>query len=778
MKTAKRNYSIIHLHTIPREDYQSIHEESMRGGLSCPVCGKEVRLHLGITREPHFYHPGNVEQNHLCTAEIDDSEPFENRKEPEAAETKTPSSGGFSLPKSRAIGQTASDSAKTVWKPSKPLTGLPPYRKPDVSPAVVADHYFQLLTEHGVFLDEEQWEAVSHTEGPLLVFAGAGSGKTRVLTARTAYMICEKAINPASIMLVTFTAKASKEMKKRIAGYPGLSQSSLRSLVAGTFHSIFYKILAHHESEKWQSCNLLKWEWQREKIIKEAGRELDLDEKEFAFDAALQQIGYWKNSRMLPADIKPDDQWEERAAFLYKRYEEAKKQKGWFDFDDMLSGCYELLSENKELLEKYQQRFQYFLIDEFQDINRIQYDIIKLLSSHTGNVCAVGDDDQSIYGFRGSEPAYILNFPRDFANTRTVTLDQNYRSAHPVVSAANEVICLNKNRKDKRMQARYDNQMPPVAFYPHDEEEEATMIVTDMKEKIQNGVRPSEFAILYRTHSASRAMFERLAQSNLPFVVDRDAESFYERRMVRTMLAYMRLSLNPDDSKAMSDLLMALFIKRSALRDLKASSILEDCSMLDALQELDSIHPFQKKKLKKIIPLFSKLKTLAPVAAISMIEQEMGFQDFIKKSGNEGNTIEKGSDDIRDLKVVAKKFPAIADLLAHADHMTAMNDEMKKLSKQFEDAIQLSTIHRSKGLEYEHVYILGAAEGGLPHDHALESWRNGDDIALEEERRLLYVAMTRAKESLTLSIPERRRGKAANPSRFLKHLLRGTVVKK
>ncbi len=775
MITAKRKHSVIHLHNFPREEYQSIHEESMNGGLSCPVCGNEVRLYLGIAREPHFYHPGKPGQDQLCTAEMDESELFAKSSEAEHAETKIAYSGGFSLPKSRAIGQLESNTSttKTVWKPPVMLSGLTPYSKLDIAAAVVTDPYFQLLKEHGVFLDEEQWEAVSHTEGPLLVFAGAGSGKTRVLTARTAYMICEKAINPGSIMLVTFTAKAAKEMKKRIAGYPGLSQSALRSLVAGTFHSIFYKILAHHDQEKWQSGNLLKWEWQREKIIKEAGRELELDEKEFAFDAALQQISYWKNSRMLPKDIKTENQWDEQVSFLYKRYEEAKRKNSWFDFDDMLSGCYELLSENRELLDKYQQRFRYFLIDEFQDINRIQYDIIKLLAGHTGNVCAVGDDDQSIYGFRGSEPAYILNYAQDFAGTRTVTLDQNYRSAHPVVAAANQVIRLNKSRKDKWMQAQYDNRKAPVAFFPHDEEEEATMIVADLKEKIQDGARPGDFAILYRTHSASRAMFERLAQSNLPFVVDRDAESFYERRMIRTMLAYMRLSLNADDSKAMSDLLMALFVKRSALRDLKAASILQDCSMLDALKQLDSIHPFQKKKLQAIIPLFPKLKTLSPLSAIGLIEQKMGFQDFIKKSGNEGNAIEKGSDDIRDLKVVAKKFSTIAELLAHADHMTAMNEEMKKLGKQFGDAVQLSTIHRSKGLEYEHVYILGAVEGGLPHDHALESWRNGDDVPLEEERRLLYVAMTRAKESLSLSIPDRRRGKSASPSRFLKHLLRG-----
>jgi len=221
----------------------------------------------------------------------------------------------------------------------------------------------------------------------------------------------------------------------------------------------------------------------------------------------------------------------------------------------------------------------------------------------------------------------------------------------------------------------------------------------------------------------------------------------------------------------MSDLVVSLFLKQSSLNDIKALSILNDCSLVDALAEITNVHSFQQRKLRKIVPLFASLQNLNPLSAINRIEKEMGFDEFVKKRGNEGNVIDKGSDDIRDLKVVARKFETVQDFLDHIDHMTAMNKEMKQMSKHFDDAVHLTTIHRSKGLEYKHVYVIGAVDGSLPHDFALDSARNGDGAPLEEERRLMYVAMTRAQQSLYLSVPETRRGKKANPSRFIKQLL-------
>ncbi|MDQ0245263.1 DNA helicase-2/ATP-dependent DNA helicase PcrA [Bacillus fengqiuensis] len=759
----------IHLSRLSREKYQLIYEACLREEVTCQHCGEPVRLYLGIEQAPHFYHAAAPHSRAACEETGPAAFSLQLDKDEGKKEEHTVRNG-FRLPKSRPIGAQP-DNNSITWKHSTSVDLLPPFKKRIITTTTDTSPYIQSLKEKGIVLDAYQWEAVTTTEGPLLILAGAGSGKTRVLTARTAYMIQEKKIDPRSIMLVTFTAKAAKEMKQRLLHYPSMSSAVVQKLISGTFHSIFYKMIAHFQPQAWNMDRLLKWEWQKEQIVKEAGRELHLDEREFAYDQALQQISYWKNTLTAVQDVRPASQWEERVHYLYKHYEMKKQREKLFDFDDMLYGCYTMLKENPSLLARYQERLRYFLIDEFQDINKVQYEIMKMLSAGSANLCAVGDDDQSIYAFRGSNPSFILNFKDDFAGTKTVTLSENYRSSHNIVASANKVIALNKERHEKKMFAQFDNNVYPMMFFPYDEEEEATMIVTDIKEKIQQGAQPSDFSILYRTHSSSRAVFERLTQSNLPFMVEQDTESFYQRRIVRSMLGFLRLSMNPNDTKAMQDLLMSLFLKQSALNDVKAFSILNDVSLVKALTFLENLQPFQQKKLKKIVPLFASLKTLSPLAALEMIEKDMGFDEFVKKRGNEGNMMEKGSDDVRDLKVVARKFQSVSELIEHADHMTAMNKEMKQLSKQFRDSVQLSTIHRAKGLEYKYVYVLSSVDGGIPHDYALDSYRNGEEGALEEERRLLYVAMTRAQLSLYLSVPQTRRGKTAYPSRFIKPFL-------
>ncbi|PLT28496.1 ATP-dependent helicase [Peribacillus deserti] len=763
MKKAFKQDILIDLEIYSNEGLQAVYDDGQNDLLTCSVCRQNVKLYLGISQGPYFFH-----SNH--TKDCNESQEVPNSYDELAEEEAYIERNGFRIPKSRTITQTAVK--KTAWKQTSIITDNPPFISVDQNNRVSSSPYLDQLSASGITLDAQQTEAVSAFEGPVLVLSGAGSGKTRVLTIRTALMLTEYNIDPKSIMLVTFTAKASREMKDRLTNYPGLSPQQINSLVCGTFHSIFYRILMFHEPRKWTRESLLKREWEKEQIIKLAGKEKNLDEKEFAFDSALQQIGLWKNSLVFPADIKPEDDWEEKCAFLYTRYEQYKQQHNKYDFDDMLIGCYLLLKNNDEVLEHYRSRFKYFLIDEFQDINTVQYELIKLLSSAVRNICAVGDDDQSIYAFRGSSPEFILNFEKDFPGTRVIKLTNNYRSSHEIVSTANRIIKRNKNRLEKKMTAQHNNGAPPVLFFPYDEEQEATMIVTDLKERIARGENPSDFAILYRTHSMSRAIFERLAHSNLPFAIDQDAESFYSRRIVKGMLAFLKLSLNPEDPEAIADILPSLFLKQSVLQQVKAQSILNDCSMLSALSEVKTGFAFQEKKLKMLPDQVRRLKDVTPSIALEMIEKDLGFQDFVKKRGNEGSLAEKGSDDVRDLKVAARRFQTAQELLDHADHMRAMNLEVKKLSKHFQEAIQLTTIHRSKGLEYGKVYIVGNVDGSLPHDYSLDSYRKGDSTPLEEERRLLYVAATRAKDELLLSVPETRRGKTAAPSRFLQGLIK------
>ncbi|MCM3442348.1 ATP-dependent helicase [Metabacillus halosaccharovorans] len=759
MNSAKMKESIISLTQLPQQEIQRIYEESLKEAVVCRCCGKPVKLYLGINHPPYFYH-SNRELNETCQKQFQID--FPHQEETPTHETTTENDSeqnGFRLPKSRSIA-TADKKETTKWREPKTLKGRTPFSVKVKAPA-------SLL---GIPLDVEQKEAVTTTEGPLLILAGAGSGKTRVLTTRALYMIEEKKISPTSMMLVTFTAKAAKEMQQRLIANSSVQATKLNQLVIGTFHSIFYKILIHHDREKWNSRNLLKWDWQKESYLKASCRELGIDEKDFPFDQAIQQIGYWKNTMQMPQCLKPADDWEQTALTLYREYEDQKQQRGQFDFDDMLVKCYELLNDNPDLLSSYQHRFQYFLIDEFQDINPVQYKLIKLLSSHTNNLCGVGDDDQTIYSFRGSQPSFILNFKQEYPSAKVITLSANYRSDHQIVSTANDVISKNKQRLSKQMIAQYETPHSPVAFFPYDEEEEATMILQDMKEKIEAGAKPEEFAVLYRTHTGGRAVFERFVQSSIPFTIEKGQSSFYERKMVRGILSYLRLSMNSDESSAITELIRALFLKQSVLNDVKALSILHDCSLVEALLHVNGLPAFQKAKLKKIIPRINSLQHEKPAVALTIIEKDLGFVDYLKKQGNEGNAMEKGSDDLNDLKVVAKKFVTVTEFLQHVDHMIVTQQTIKTSTQ--ESGVQLMTIHRSKGLEFKYVYVLGVVDGSLPHDFALESARKEKFEHLEEERRLLYVAMTRAKEHLYLSVPSYRRGRKAVPSRFIRGMMK------
>ena len=756
MKTAIKGDQLIHLSTLNRSTYQQLFEESKKGQWQCPACSENVRLILGIEQDPYFQHVSN--KNTICQFEASEREVAVTTESEQMV-------NGFRLPKAKSISKS-SDNPKP-FKSAKKIEQIPTFTTSHKKKPVIHSSYIEALHQHKIYLDSNQIEAVTHPSGALLVLAGAGSGKTRVLTARTAYLLTEQRVEPNRMMLVTFTAKAAKEMKERLLTYPSIHSNQINRLVTGTFHSLFYRILTHHQPQKWNHHKLLNKEWQRRQILKEAGKALELDEKEFAYDAALQQIGFWKNALQSPDKVKPTTKWEEKIVFLYKKYEEFKSKQEMFDFDDMLTGCYELFLHDSDLLQLYQNRFDHFLVDEFQDVNKVQYELIKLLSAKSKNVYVVGDDDQSIYAFRGSNPQYLREFEKDFPHASVVILNENYRSTHAIVSTANKIISENKHRRPKKMHAQYANEKKPILFFPYDEEEEATMIVTDIGEKLANGANPNDFAILFRTHTSSRAIFERLTNSSFPFIIDQDIESFYERFIVRSMLAFLKLSVDEDDPSAMSDLFPALFLKKSILNDMKAESILQDRTLLETLSTIKTNFAFQERKLKKVLPIIRSLPSLSPLEAINKVEKELGFQEFVKKRGSEGNQWDKGSDDLRDLKVAARNFTSIHEFLQHTNHMAAMNKEIKLQSKQRKDGIILSTIHRAKGLEYKFVYVIGAVDGSIPHDYALESLRDGDFLPLEEERRLLYVAVTRAKDALYLSVPQNWRGKKAKPSRLL-----------
>lgn len=762
MLTAFYYDRLISLHTIDRQELQKIYEAGKNGFLACSVCGEAVKLYLGIKSAPYFYHYSSKQP---CMTEVPNVE----EEQAATVDINYEEKNGFRIPKSRSISKNSTEN--TPFQPPMSVkatshTSEIAKSKPVTFPK---ESYLTILKQNGYSLDTTQSEAVAIDDGPILVLAGAGSGKTRVLTMRAAYLIHEKNVDPSSIMLVTFTNKAANEMKERLLHYPMMNKSYVQKIVSGTFHSILYQILIFHEREKWQRNKLLNSNWQRELLLKEIAREKQVEEKDFPFDAALQLISAWKNSMLFPKEVKPVNDWEEKVAQLYIGYETKKQQRNLYDFDDMLLGGYHFFLENPTILESYQRRFTHFLLDEFQDINKVQYEWMRLMAKSAQSVYAVGDDDQSIYSFRGSDPKYLLDFEKDYPNAKIIILDYNYRSSQEIVSVAKSTISKNTKRRTKKMITGYSGKHP-LAFYPYDEEEEATMILSDIQEKIKMGYEPKDFAILFRTNTNSRAMFERLASSSLPFRLEQDTGSFYQRFIVKSMMAYLKLIHDPDNQQAVADILPTLFLKKTVLQDIKATSILEDCSFLDCLVFIKTGFAFQESRLKKIPDIIKRLIRYSPLDAINYIEKELGFQEFIKKRGNEGNQWDKGSDDIRDLKVVARKFQSIKEFVQYTDHMIAMNEELRKQFKNEENVISLSTIHRAKGLEYNTVYILGTVDGSIPHDFALDSFRNNNIIPLEEERRLLYVAMTRAQQELFLSIPMYLRGKKAKASRFLSPL--------
>ncbi|WP_169056312.1 UvrD-helicase domain-containing protein [Bacillus pumilus] len=756
MKCARRHDRTISLHTYSREHYQFLHDEGKKGHLFCPYCGQPVFFRLNIHEEPAFIHK-HMTQQELCEQVEEQEDQKKHAEREESAAYKE--LGGFRFPTGKQIISQTNESYD--WQEPRSIQFSDVIHLEENEQAHTID-----LFPHITF-STPQLQAVTHKDGPMLVLAGAGSGKTRVLTARAAYLMSHHHIPAHHILLVTFTTKASSEMKERLRKQYQLPPSQASQVVTGTFHSLFYKMLLHDDANKWNGQHLIKFDWQKEQYIRKAIMNERLDEKDYPTDQVLQSIGYWKNA-FLPGDL-PDlkDEKEKHMWTIYQSYEQQKRDNQQFDFDDMAIACLHMLTEQPELLKRYQERFQYILVDEFQDINPVQYQLIQLLAGESEQLFCVGDDDQAIYAFRGSNPAFILEFKRDYPSAQIVHLHANYRSHHTIVASADAVIKKNQHRYEKTLKAVRSETIPPTLFYPYDEEEEATMIVADIQEKIKNGAKPSDICVLFRTNTGGRAIYERLHQSAIPYETEAGVKAFYSRRIVRVLLAFLSLSQDADDVSAMKQLLPVFFLKQQTLNTMKALTITEDCSMVDALGKLTDIQPFQRKKLQSIVPLFRTLRNLKPSDAVAFIEQKMGLGDFLKKRVNDTNVLEKGADDVRDVKTAAKRFETIEAFLSHAEHMKSAEKE-----KTDKPGVQLMTIHRAKGLEFQTVYITCVVDGALPHDFSLDELRNGDEEALEEERRLLYVAMTRAEQSLYLSVPSFRRGKTAHRSRFLYPLLK------
>lgn len=620
-------------------------------------------------------------------------------------------------------------------------------------------------------LNNKQIEAIKSVEGPLLVLAGAGSGKTRVLTTRIAYLISELGINPYNILAITFTNKAAKEMKDRVINMLG---SMSKNIQISTFHSFGVTILR-------ENCDKLGYKENFTildsddvlTVIKKILKDLNLDPKEYNPKAIRNRISGAKNGILSPREYErfANTDFEEKVTLVYERYEKKLKSNNSVDFDDLLLLPINLFRMYPDVLKKYQERFQYILIDEYQDTNEAQYLLVKMLSAKYKNICVVGDESQSIYSFRGSNYRNILNFERDYKNCKTVLLEQNYRSTSNILNAANDVIKNNKERKDKNLWTENGNGEKIIYHRSLDEKDEAYYVMSEIKKLIDSGVSRDKIAVLYRTNAQSRTMEEALLRENIPYKVI-GSFYFYNRKEIKDLISYLKLIYNPSDDISLTRVINTpkRGIGDKTIADLTEKANLYNISLFEAI---DSGKPLEFKKI--IEELIKEKDNLSLTELVDLVLNKSGMKDELVKE----KTIESEIrlENLEEFKSITRNFEekngivSLEEFLIDISLVADMNEH-----KDDVDVVTLMTVHSAKGLEFDYVFIIGLEEGIFPHNNSLMS---GNEI--EEERRLCYVAITRAKTKLWLvnAIERTLYGidKVNPPSRFINEINDSYLIK-
>lgn len=604
-------------------------------------------------------------------------------------------------------------------------------------------------------LNKGQMEAIKHVNGPCIVIAPPGSGKTMVITQRTRYLIEECGINPANILVITFTKAAATEMKERFTKIMGKQMS----VSFGTFHAIFFTILRHAYGFKAE--NILRDEQRIEflkEIIHKTEMEID-DEGEFISDIT-SEISLIKNDKISLENYYSTNCPEDIFRNIYKEYENKLRRAKLIDFDDMLVFCYELFKARKDILSAWQSKYQYILIDEFQDINKIQYDIIRMLAEPTNNLFIVGDDDQSIYRFRGAKPEIMLNFPKDFENVRQVLLDTNYRSTKSIVEGAVRVIKNNKSRYEKTINTIHGEGIPIVIKKFKDQNEENLEILKQILDYKNKGGDFFDIAILYRTNTQPRVLIERLMEYNIPFRMRDALPNIYEHWITKNMISYINIATGSRERKEFLQIINRP--KRYVSRE-----------CIDSMQiSFENIKEYYKDKdwmVERIDKLEYDLKMLAkmpPYAAINYIRQGIGYEEYLKEYAEYRRIKpEELIETLNEIQESAKAFKTYGEWFLHMEEYSKELKAQVKNRNKDDNSVSLATMHSSKGLEYRKVFIIDANEGITPFRKAVV------DADLEEERRMFYVALTRAKEELFVYSVEERLGKKLEVSRFVGELI-------
>lgn len=601
-------------------------------------------------------------------------------------------------------------------------------------------------------LNPSQASAIRHKEGPMLVLAGPGSGKTLVITERTRYLIEECHISPSNILVITFTKAAATEMKERFQRRMGRACP----VTFGTFHAVFFMILKH--AYHYTAENIMKEE-QKFQCIREIVTKHKLeyeDETEF-LTAILGEISAVKNTGIEIAHYYSKNCAETVFRRIFNEYQEYLYRHGKIDFDDMLVYTKELFLERKDILSAWQKKYPYILIDEFQDINKIQYDVVKLLAGDSQNLFAVGDDDQSIYRFRGAKPEIMLHFKEDFKEAETVLLDTNYRSTVPIVTAAGNVIKYNKERFPKKIQAAGGDGAAVEYLLFEGQREENARIIWDIQEAIDHGVSYRDFAILFRTNMQPRLLMEQLMAYNIPFRTRDSIPNLYEHWLAKDLFAYIRIAMG---SRERRDFLQ---IMNRPKRYISRDSLDEPTVAFDVWEWYYEEQPWVAKRIGQLEHDIKVLERLSPYAAINYIRKAIGYDEFCAEYADYRRMkVEDLYEVLDELQESAKDYKDYDGWFSHIETYTKELQEVYRLQNQNMESVTLATLHSAKGLEYENVYLIDVNEGVMPYKKAVL------DNEIEEERRMFYVGMTRAKKNLHLFAVKKRNNKDAEISRFIK----------
>ena len=592
-------------------------------------------------------------------------------------------------------------------------------------------------------LNEMQLKAIKHNEGPLLILAGAGSGKTRVLTTRIAYLVKEIGINPSNILAITFTNKASKEMKERLFKLIGKND-----VFTSTFHALGVRILRENYERLGYKKNFIIMDSDDTlTLIKKIVKDLGYDPKRFSPYMIRNKISSNKNEFIMPEDYKKFIHGEEDDIVykVYKKYQEILFKNNSVDFDDLLILPIKLFREYPDVLDYYQEKFKYILIDEYQDTNEAQYLITKYLSMKYKNIACVGDNDQSIYAFRNANYKNILNFERDYKDATVIMLEQNYRSTKTILNAANSVIKNNKLRKDKNLWSNNEEGEKIKLYKAYDEVDEVFYIIRKIKELISSGKSYKDIAILYRTNAQSRVFEQELLKQNLPFKIV-GSFYFYSRKEIKDLLSYLRLIHNPSDDVSLMRCINTpkRGIGPKTISEIESSAAFYNTSMFEAISE-------GKEKAFKdlILELREDQQNHTLTEFIDIVLEKSGM----RKSLIDEKTLEADIrlENLEEFKSVTKTFEEEVGIISLEDFLLEVSlvSDIEEY-KDDPNRISLMTVHSVKGLEFDYVFITGLEEGIFPHRNSM-----GTD-ELEEERRLMYVAITRAKKDLWLTCAKKR----------------------